>query len=543
MANVSMFRRRLWLARGLTLIGLLFIVAACGPTPTASPAPTQTATGVVEPTATATPVVEPTATSTSTRVEELAATYTPTAVPTATPSPTATPTSQPTAALTATPTSAPTQTPEPTATPTAVPTATPSPTATPTLPPLPTPTAMSMPVPTPTARPARPPAATAAPASAGWRGEYYANPDLQGQPALVRTDADIGFDWDTDAPAPGLPAEGFSVRWERVAAFEEGLYHFRATMDDGMRVYVDDELLIDEWRDEAEREVSASRHMTAGNHRLRVEYYDRRHLAVASFRWEKDRSYAGWKGVYWANQELLGNPALVRDDPAIRFDWGLSGPGGAVPSDHFSARWTRTLGFEDGVYRFHVRMDDGVRMWVDDALIIDRWWDNKDGDISADYVIAGTGSHTLKVEYYDNEFHARIDVSWAKVADPGYPGWKAEYYANPHLAGDPILIRNDASPNFDWEARAPAPNVPADRFSVRWTREREIEPGVYRFTLRADDGVRLYVDDKRVIDEWHQSWAKTYEVELVLGWKPKIVVEMYEDLGDARIKYERVRTR
>ena len=532
MTNVSVFRCRLRLAHGLVLIGLLFLAAACAPTPTSSPAPTHTAT--------ATRAVEPTATSTATltRGEEPTATptATPTAVATATPTAIATATPRPTATLTAVPTATPTLPPPPTATPTAVPS------ATPTLPPPPTVTRVSPP-PTPTARPIRPPTATAVPASAGWRAEYYANPDLQGQPALVRTDADIGFDWDTDAPAPGLPAEEFSVRWERVAAFEEGLYHFRATMDDGMRVYVDDELLIDEWRDEAEREVSASRHMSAGNHRLRVEYYDRRHLAVASFRWEKDRSYAGWKGVYWANQELLGNPALVRDDPAIRFDWGLSGPGGAVPSDHFSARWTRTLGFEDGVYRFHVRMDDGVRMWVDDALIIDRWWDNKDGDISADYVIAGTGSHTLKVEYYDNEFHARIDVSWAKVADPGYPGWKAEYYANPHLAGDPILIRNDASPNFDWEGRAPAPNVPADRFSVRWTREREIEPGVYRFTLRADDGVRLYVDDKRVIDEWHQSWAKTYEVELVLGWKPKIVVEMYEDLGDARIKYERVRTR
>jgi RNA polymerase sigma factor (sigma-70 family) len=76
---------------------------------------------------------------------------------------------------------------------------------------------------------------------------------------VVRQDPTLGFDWGSDPPAPGLPDEGFSVRWRQSARFEQGLYDFHATMDDGMRVYVDGVLLIDEWRDEAAATDDAAR--------------------------------------------------------------------------------------------------------------------------------------------------------------------------------------------------------------------------------------------------------------------------------------------
>jgi hypothetical protein len=377
----------------------------------------------------------------------------------------------------------------------------------------------------------------------GWRGEYYPNIELSGQPALVRMDKYVGFDWKNEAPAPGFKADRFSVRWSRVAPFNAGLYHFHAIMDDGMRVYVDDELLIDEWQDEAEREVVASRYMSAGNHALRVEYYEQGHRALANFWWEKDHPYPDWKGIYWDNQNLLGNPVLIRNDPQISFDWQMGSPSGAVPSEHFSVRWTRTMGFEEGIYRFNALVDDGVRIWVDDTLIIDAWSDHQLHELSADHLIAGAGAHIVRVEYYDNTIHARIHVSYAKVGAPSYPYWKGEYFTNPYLSGDPILVRSDRSLEFDWEDKAPAPSLPADGFSVRWTRERKFDPGIYRFYFRVDDGVRFYVDDELVLKEWHQTWGEVYDVEVKLPWKPKLTVEMFEDMGDARIRvwWERVR--
>src|SRR5687768_7125341 len=47
-----------------------------------------------------------------------------------------------------------------------------------------------------------------------------------------------------------------------------------------------------------------------------------------------------WRGSYFANATMEGTPALVRDDPAIDFDWGLGAPGAGLPADGFSVRWT-----------------------------------------------------------------------------------------------------------------------------------------------------------------------------------------------------------
>ena len=121
------------------------------------------------------------------------------------------------------------------------------------------------------------------------------------------------------------------------------------------------------------------------------------------------------------------------------------------------------------------------------------------------------------------------------VQRPGHLGAR-DLPPDPAIA--PVLIRNDDRIDFAWEDRSPAPTLPADHFSVRWTRLRQLEPGWYRFTFRTDDGVRFYVDDELVLDEWHQSWAESYVAEVELPWKPKLVVEYYEGTGDARAHME-----
>jgi hypothetical protein len=255
---------------------------------------------------------------------------------------------------------------------------------------------------------------------------------------------------------------------------------------------------------------------------------------VANLWWEPQRSFAYWKGVYWANPDLLGSPSLIRDDPNIDFPWGLGSPGPSIPVDHFSARWTRSVNVEDGLYRFTIDVDDGARLYVDDIAVIDDWYDKSLRQLTADYVVAGTAPNILRVEYYDSIGEARMHLNWYKVNEPMFFGWKGEYFANPHLAGPPAMVRDDPDIVFDWEDRSPAPSLPADNFSVRWTRERQVTPGWYRFTFWTDDGVRFWVDDELVLDEWHQSWDQTYQVDVPLSWKPKLRVEYYEGTGDAR---------
>ena len=414
------------------------------------------------------------------------------------------------------------------ATPTAPPT--PTHTATPVASPLPTATAT--PPPTPTPSPTRRPTVPLA----VWRGEYFANMVLIGDPALVRNDPEINFVWGPGAPAPELPADNFSVRWTRAATFEEGLYRFHAVVDDGVRIYVDNGLVLESWQDGGQREVTADRKMTVGSHALRVEYYEHGGDAVIRVWWEKLTAYPDWKGEYWSNRTLSGRPMLVRNDENISFNWGAGSPAANIPADGFSARWTRTYPLEGATYRFHVIVDDGARLWVDDQLIIDSWHDGSAREITADHAVV-QGTHSLRVEYYENTGEARIQVWWEKVT-PSFPHWKGEYWSNPNLSGNPALVRNDGTLDFDWGDGSPAWGLPADNFSARWTRTVTFDPGRYRLFAQADDGVRVYVDDTKVLDEWHPSDAsRVYTVDLLLTGARRLTVEYYEGTGKARIKF------
>jgi hypothetical protein len=369
-----------------------------------------------------------------------------------------------------------------------------------------------------------------------WRGEYFSGVNPTGAPTLVRNDASIDFTWGRNAPATGIPSDGFSARWTRALLFEVGLYRFHAVVDDGVRVYVDDVLVIDSWQDGGQREITADRALAAGYHTLRVEYYERTGEAVARFWWEKLSSYPNWRGEYWSNRDLSGSPLVTRDDLAIDFSWGAGSPAAGIPTDNFSARWARSADFEGAVYRFHALVDDGVRVWVDDRLVIDSWRDGSLREVTGDVSLV-RGPHRVRIDYYERTGEARVRVWWERVASPTFPDWKGEYWSNRDLSGAPALVRNDRAIDFEWWGNSPVAGIPADNFSARWTRRVTFEPGVYRFHAWSDDGVRIYLDGTRVMNEWHDSDADiVYTVDRALRGEHQVVVEYYERSGDALIK-------
>ena len=262
--------------------------------------------------------------------------------------------------------------------------------------------------------PPSPPSPTPVPVT-GWRGEYYNNRDLSGAPVLVRDDAAIDFDWGAGAPAAGLPADNFSVRWTRDVSLTAGTYRFYAQVDDGVRLWVDGALVIDEWRDGLTSHA-ADLTLSDGVHRLRVEYYEHEGDALVQLAWERPDAYPDWKGEYFDNVSLAGLPVLVRNDPGVSFDWGPDSPGPGVPADEFSARWTRNEDFDDGIYRFRVVVDDGARLYVDDELVIDAWRTGApkgyNGEIELD-----EGTHRLRLEYFDALYDAQVHLSWERVGD------------------------------------------------------------------------------------------------------------------------------
>jgi len=264
------------------------------------------------------------------------------------------------------------------------------------------------------------------PSGGDWYGQYYNNLTLTDPPCYTRYDSGVNFNWGWGTPAPGVPADGFSVRWTRTAYFSGGTYRFYARVDDGVRVWVDGALIIDQWRDGAVRTFSADRTLSAGNHDIRVEFYDRIQVARIHFWWEKVGPTPtetpaptetpvgeGWFAQFYNNMDLQSPPVATRYDPWIGFEWGTGSPMPGVRSDFFSARWTTTAYLEGGTYRFCAMIDDGARIYVDGIRVLDEWHPTNGVAFCGEHAVA-TGNHEIEVQYYEEGGNALIYVWWEK---------------------------------------------------------------------------------------------------------------------------------
>jgi hypothetical protein len=274
------------------------------------------------------------------------------------------------------------------------------------------PTAAPTPTPLPTATPVPTPLVFR-----GWRMEMYSNAYLGGAPVGVTDTPAIDFNWADGSPSSLLPADNFSLRFTRREEFSPGYYQFTAQSDDGVRVYVDDQLLIDEWRAPTGRTYTVGRVLT-GEHTLRVEYYEASGLANLAVRYAPVDQSPVWRAAYFPGVAPQGNPVLQQQEPRqqnpLDYNWGMSSPLPAqLGTDFWSARWEGDFPFEDGTYIFEVIADDGVRVWLDGLLVIDQW---RDGYKQANnrFVGIGQGLHSVKVEYYERAGQALVRLWWYK---------------------------------------------------------------------------------------------------------------------------------
>lgn len=121
----------------------------------------------------------------------------------------------------------------------------------------------------------------------------------------------------------------------------------------------------------------------------------------------------------------------------------------------------------------------------------------------------------------------------------GKPGLKARYYDNPELSENPVLEQQDEQIDFHWTLYSPHEKLKSDHYSIRWTGELTApESGEFQIGLEGNDGFRLYIDDKMVIDRWGKQ---SYHQDLVSysfakGKKYAIRIEFHETQGEGKIK-------
>jgi hypothetical protein len=134
---------------------------------------------------------------------------------------------------------------------------------------------------------------------------------------------------------------------------------------------------------------------------------------------------------------------------------------------------------------------------------------------------------------------AVLAIPFAAHASP-MSNWRAEYYDNPSLSGQPRISRVDANVNHNWGNGSPALDIPRDNFSARWTTIRHFEKGSYLFVLSVDDGARVWLDGKLIIDAWDIGRKEKVQAKIRIETtgNHEVQVAYFESAGAASIQLD-----
>jgi chitodextrinase len=272
------------------------------------------------------------------------------------------------------------------------------------------------------------PADTTVSEKQGVWAEYYANKDLGGTPVVSQQENNINYNWGKNAPLTNVPADNYSVAWSgRIVAPSTGTYKLYTNADDGVRLYIDDTLVIDDWTTHSKKENSATVSFTAGKkYNFRLEYFEKNGSSNVSLSWSgpglakqvipasslQPQEY-GLTGTYFSDSNL-SSVSFTRVDPNVNFNWGSGSPSGSLLADNFSVRWSGQVYIpKTDTYTFYSTSDDGVRLLVDDQQVFKNWNDHTAKEVSGSIQLTGGQKHNVVLEYYEAKGSASVNLQWS----------------------------------------------------------------------------------------------------------------------------------
>lgn len=190
----------------------------------------------------------------------------------------------------------------------------------------------------------------------------------------------------------------------------------------------------------------------------------------------------------------------------VHYNWGAGSPKG-VCSDYFTAYFDQTRDFAAGDYFVQTYADDGVKVEFDGKYPINRW--NDPINIYRAFVPqVSKGIHQMKTHFRENKGNAAI---FSDIVP--FDTWLAYYYSSTSPSGIPKTAKLIASTGTNKMlldnngVNAPS-GVPTDNFSARYVTAKHLKEGDYVIKVKADDGVRVYIDGQLKIDGWINSSSK-----------------------------------
>jgi GH43 family beta-xylosidase len=263
-------------------------------------------------------------------------------------------------------------------------------------------------------------------ASEGLTAQYFHNMDFTGL-AAERIES-VDFNWGNASPVAGVDSDTFSARWTGQLESQYGeTYTFYTTSNQGVRLWVDGKLLIDNW-DPHEVEVdSATISLAAGQkYDLRLEYFEQYGAAQIKLEWSsasQARQVIPAAQLYGSPEGLLGNytdafgGSGTRVDPEIDFNWGSGRPHPSVAVDQVTVDWTGQVRADHSEeYTFAIQSDEGARLWIGGELIIDDWTAHTVHTTTGTKLLEAGKWYDIRVEYFDKTGQAAINFKWSSAS-------------------------------------------------------------------------------------------------------------------------------
>ncbi|MAU09225.1 MAG: hypothetical protein CL607_05340 [Anaerolineaceae bacterium] len=260
------------------------------------------------------------------------------------------------------------------------------------------------------------PADNSSPIAATWIAQYYNNANLSGNPSAIFSETAPTHDWGNGSPFSTIGRDEFSARWTSTIDLG-GTYLIEVEADDGVRVYVNNQLQIDEWHGHQPETYYSVVTLPTGRHNFTVEYYELTDNAYINFRIsEVLPETTFWAVEYFDNRNLSGSPvasSIVRDP---NNNWGNESPSASIPANNFSVRWTSRQSLESGTYRLTLSGDDGLRAYVNGVRIIDEWHASSGQVYQVDFPLPA-GDHGIVLEFYEAGGLAYINYDLTRIGD------------------------------------------------------------------------------------------------------------------------------
>ncbi|MEH1831408.1 MAG: PA14 domain-containing protein [Nostoc sp.] len=388
----------------------------------------------------------------------------------------------------------------------------------------------------------------------GLKAEYYDNIDFTNL-KVTRTDPRVNFVWGTGSPDPSIGADTFSARWTgQVEAKYSETYKFYTTSDDGVRLWVNGQQIINDFVDHSATEDSGSIALVAGQkYDIKLEYYENTYSAVSQLSWSSSSQA----------KEIIPQSQLYSNVTSNTDVTPPSATANAANLTTSSGNYTFTVVYNDNT-AINVNSLDSNDLLVTGAngysqvakfVSVDN---NSNGSprtatysinpVGGSWDAASNGSYTIALranQVCDTNGNfasagtiGNFQVNIASGSGSGIgngTGLNAEYYDNIDFTNLKVT-RIDPRVNFVWGTGSPDPSIGADTFSARWTGQVEAKYSeTYKFYTTSDDGVRLWVNGQQIINDFvdHSATEDSGSIALVAGQKYDIKLEYYENAYSA----------